>query len=150
MNHQVAARRQTSSDARKKTMSAHVRRDNPSVRPSESLASVWWHCQVLLMLRLLLRRWRLGKLLSLRSSSTSRFYSGCPPPGLSAAHIRRTFLDFFRVEHGHLMVPSSPVRPRGDPSLLFVNAGMNQVRFKIMALVFCGLFFFHPCFKMQY
>lgn len=106
---------------------------------------------MLLMLRLLLRR-RLGELLSPRGSGPPRFYGGCPPPELSAAQIRGTFLDFFRVKHGHLMVPSSPVRPRGDPSLLFVNAGMNQVRFKIIALVdlfFNCYFIFALCFKMQ-
>ena len=42
--------------------------------------------------------------------------------------VRRTFIEFFTEQHAHRAVPSAPVRPRGDPSLLFVNAGMNQVR----------------------
>uniref|UniRef100_A0A3B3V959 Alanine--tRNA ligase n=1 Tax=Poecilia latipinna TaxID=48699 RepID=A0A3B3V959_9TELE len=67
------------------------------------------------MMRLLLRRLRR------LSAASERSFSGLP-----AAQVRRTFLDFFRDQHQHLLVPSAPVRPRGDPSLLFVNAGMNQ------------------------
>ncbi|XP_063299711.1 alanine--tRNA ligase, mitochondrial-like [Pelobates fuscus] len=46
----------------------------------------------------------------------------------TSAAIRRTFLQYFQELHGHKFVPSSSVRPRGDPTLLFVNAGMNQFK----------------------
>lgn len=41
--------------------------------------------------------------------------------------IRRKFLKFFQ-DHQHTILPSSPIIPHGDPSLLFVNAGMNQFK----------------------
>uniref|UniRef100_A0A8C5KTN9 Alanine--tRNA ligase n=1 Tax=Jaculus jaculus TaxID=51337 RepID=A0A8C5KTN9_JACJA len=50
-----------------------------------------------------------------------------PPPARGSA-VRDAFLSFFRDRHGHRLVPSASVRPRGDPSLLFVNAGMNQFK----------------------
>jgi alanyl-tRNA synthetase len=37
--------------------------------------------------------------------------------------IRRAFLDYFRKE-GHEVVPSAPLVPRNDPTLMFTNAGM--------------------------
>jgi alanyl-tRNA synthetase len=37
--------------------------------------------------------------------------------------IRSAFLDFFE-KHGHTRVPSAPLVPRNDPTLMFVNAGM--------------------------
>ena len=46
---------------------------------------------------------------------------------MSAADIRRAFLEFFR-EHGHTVVPSSPLVPGNDPTLLFTNAGMVQFK----------------------
>ncbi len=41
----------------------------------------------------------------------------------SSAHIRSTFLEFFR-RHQHEVVPSSSLIPANDPTLLFTNAGM--------------------------
>ena len=45
----------------------------------------------------------------------------------SASDIRRTFLEFF-AQNGHTVVPSSPLVPRNDPTLLFTNAGMVQFK----------------------
>ncbi len=46
---------------------------------------------------------------------------------LQTAEIRRLFLDYFRRQ-GHTVVPSSPLVPAGDPTLLFTNAGMVQFK----------------------
>ncbi|EDV40362.1 uncharacterized protein Dana_GF23971 [Drosophila ananassae] len=47
---------------------------------------------------------------------------------LTAREIRKTFLDHFTVSHGHKFVRSSPVVPFCDPTVAFVNAGMNQFK----------------------
>src|ERR1700754_548199 len=41
--------------------------------------------------------------------------------------IRSTFLDYF-AKAGHEVVPSSPLVPRNDPTLMFTNAGMVQFK----------------------
>ncbi len=45
--------------------------------------------------------------------------------GVSA--IRSSFLDYF-AKNGHEVVPSSPLVPRNDPTLMFTNAGMVQFK----------------------
>ena len=46
---------------------------------------------------------------------------------MTSKEIRHSFLDFFR-SRGHEIVPSAPVIPHGDKTLLFTNAGMNQFK----------------------
>jgi len=47
-------------------------------------------------------------------------------PSLSGYDIRKIFIDFFK-EKEHTYWHSSSVIPLDDPTLLFANAGMNQV-----------------------
>src|SRR4051812_18893227 len=48
-------------------------------------------------------------------------------PMASVNDIRTAFLDYFARE-GHEPVPSSPLVPRNDPTLMFSNAGMVQFK----------------------
>lgn len=45
----------------------------------------------------------------------------------TSARVRREFQEFFR-EKGHTLVPSASIVPQGDPTLLFINAGMNPFK----------------------
>ena len=46
---------------------------------------------------------------------------------MTANQIRQMFLDYFE-QRGHRVVPSSSLVPANDPTLLFINAGMNQFK----------------------
>jgi alanyl-tRNA synthetase len=46
---------------------------------------------------------------------------------MTSNEIRSSFLKYFE-QHGHQVVPSSPLVPGDDPTLLFTNAGMNQFK----------------------
>jgi len=45
----------------------------------------------------------------------------------TSKEIRKAFLDFFQ-EQNHQIVDSAPMVVKGDPTLMFTNAGMNQFK----------------------
>lgn len=46
---------------------------------------------------------------------------------MKANELRQLFFDFFKSKN-HLIIPSSPMVIRNDPTLMFTNAGMNQFK----------------------
>jgi alanyl-tRNA synthetase len=46
---------------------------------------------------------------------------------MTGNEIRARFLKYFE-ERGHVVVPSSGILPKNDPTLMFTNAGMNQFK----------------------
>ncbi len=46
---------------------------------------------------------------------------------MTSKEIRKQFLEFFKSKD-HKIIPSAPVVPYDDPTLLFTNAGMNQFK----------------------
>ena len=45
---------------------------------------------------------------------------------MKAIEIRRKYLDYFK-KHGHSVIPSAPLIPENDPSVLFTTAGMQPL-----------------------
>ena len=45
---------------------------------------------------------------------------------MKAIEIRNKYLDFFK-RHGHVVIPSAPLIPENDPSVLFTTAGMQPL-----------------------
>jgi len=46
---------------------------------------------------------------------------------MNSLEIRKSFLDFFKNKQ-HEIVPSAPIVVKDDPTLMFINAGMNQFK----------------------
>ena len=46
---------------------------------------------------------------------------------MKSADIRKKYIEFFN-QKGHRVLDSAPMVVQGDPSLMFVNAGMNQFK----------------------
>uniref|UniRef100_A0AC34GRB4 Alanine--tRNA ligase n=1 Tax=Panagrolaimus sp. ES5 TaxID=591445 RepID=A0AC34GRB4_9BILA len=54
---------------------------------------------------------------------SSKFFANC-----LSTNVRKSFIDFFGKKKDHTYVHSSSTIPLNDPTLFFVNAGMNQFK----------------------
>ena len=68
-----------------------------------------------------------GKSSAAKGQPKSAPAGGASMSAMSTNAIRSSFLDFF-AKNDHVVMPSSPLVPRHDPTLMFTNAGMVQFK----------------------
>ena len=119
-------RRQTRGEARDATRKDALRRRSEEERAREIVTFIVLESEEMRASRMLLGGLRhpLYRLSSPRL--LSRMASSASTPW-TATRVREEFFNFFKSKN-HPYVPSSSTIPYEDPTLLFANAGMNQVR----------------------
>jgi hypothetical protein len=78
--------------------------------------------------------------------SDEKYYKGDKPTG---AEVLQGFVDFLVKKKAHVNIKSSATIPHNDPTLLFANAGMNQVRrqcFNLLSSLLTVFFSSRPSF----
>lgn len=78
------------------------------------------------------------------SSSAARM-----DPTLTSEKIRRMFVDFYLDKCDHIYVHSGSTIPHDDPTLLFANAGMNQVSLALASRLISEHILHNFCLKVS-